>query len=151
LKNLSSLHQARATDKTVYVAGEDVHITVCLKNVGCLSQSLTTSFADLVFVWIKMDIWVETGSCDMKSAQTVARLSPLHIEETTFTIALDQSLTKTILWDQSWYGDWNRTGYPGKFYVSAVVPEPHVIYLPGFDKRIGGQMYAYSEMNIRAT
>jgi hypothetical protein len=116
-----------------------------------LSQSLTTSFADLVFVWIKMDIWVETGSGDLMRAQTIAWLSPLHIEETTFTIASGQSLTKAILWDQSWYGNWNRTGYPGKYYVSAVVPELHVIYLPGFDKGIGGQMHAYAEMNITAT
>lgn len=87
----------------------------------------------------------------MKRVQTVAWLSPFNIEKSMFTVASGQSLTKTILWDQSWCDGWNRTGYPGRYYVSAVVPEPHVIYLLGFEKRISGQMYAYTEMNITAT
>jgi hypothetical protein len=87
----------------------------------------------------------------MRMVQTLAWLSPFDIEESTFTVASGQSLTKTILWDQSWYPAWNRTGVPGRYYVSAVVPEPRVIYLLGFEKRVGGQMYVYAEMNITVT
>jgi hypothetical protein len=125
-------------DKNVYVAGEPVNITVSLKNVGCLSQSLATSIADRVFVWIKTDIWVDGGS-GMRMVQTLAWVSPFNIEDSMFTVASGQSLMKTILWDQSWYAGWNRTGFPGRYYVSAVVPESHVICALGFDRRIGGQ------------
>lgn len=127
-----------AANKAVYAIGEDVQITVTLKNMGYIPQSITSAVANPVIVW------VDGEGGDQKW------YAPYHIpiDQTTFTIASDQSLTRTFTWNQSWY---NQVRYPGQYRVRAAIPNAGIVGISDVGDSSGRQFYAYTAINITST
>jgi hypothetical protein len=126
-----------ATNKAVYAIGEDVQITVTLKNMGYIPQSITSAVASPVIVWV-----------DQESAQAWYAPYNVQIDQTTFTIASDQSLTRTFTWNQSWY---NQVRYPGQYRVRAAIPNAGIVGISDVGDSSGRQFYAYTAINITST
>jgi hypothetical protein len=125
-----------ATNKTAYAIGEDVQITVTLKNTGYIPQSITSGVASPIIVWIDED-----------TAQVWYAPYNVQINQTTFTISPDQPLTRTFVWNQSWY---NREIYPGTYYVRAAIPNADIFDISDVGTSSGRQFYARIEINITA-
>ena len=123
-----------ATNKAVYAIGEDVQITVTLKNMGCLPQSITSAFTDPVIVS------VEEGG-----AQAWFAPSSVQTNQTTFTIAPDQSLTRTFVWNGSWG---NQERHSGRYSVKAAIPSANAVSMSDVDSEEGRQFYAHIGIDI---
>lgn len=126
------------TNKTDYALGEDVRITVTLKNTGLIPQSMTSPVADPVMLWIEF----------ASAPGAYAWFSDVHKNLATFTIAPGQALTRVFIWNQTW---WDKTNYPGAYFVQAAIPEPSLDDVNTVTIGYGRQFYAYSEINITAT
>ena len=122
------------TDKAVYAIGETVQITVTLKNTGCLPQSITSAFTDPVIVS------VEEGG-----AQAWFAPSSVQTNQTTFTIAPDQSLTRTFVWNGSWG---NQERHSGRYSVKAAIPSANAVSMSDVDSEEGRQFYAHIGIDI---
>ena len=125
-----------ATSKTSYANGEDVQITVTLKNAGYIPQSITSAITSPVVVTVKRDgafVWY---------APRV-----FQINQTTFTIAPDQPLTRAFVWNQSWN---DQKSYPGEYFIIAAIPNPKIVEISDVDSVSGRQFYAFTWINITA-
>lgn len=132
-----------ATNKTLYAAGEVVQITVTLKNMGYIPQSITSGITSRargltspIIVWVEED-----------NAQAWFAPSNVQTIQTTFTITPDQSLTGAFVWGGSWY---DQKSYPGKYYVIAGIPNAQIVEISDVYAASGRQFYAYTEINITA-
>jgi hypothetical protein len=125
-----------ATNKAFYSIGEDVQITVSLKNMGYLPQSITTAFTSPIIV-----------SVEQYSAQ--AWFAPPHVEisQTTFTLAPDQSLTRTFVWNGSGQ---NQERHSGIYSVKAAISSASAVAMSDVDTEHGRQFYAHIAINITA-
>lgn len=107
------------TDKSTYELGENVQITVTLKNLGFLGQSFTSSLSDPVVVWVEI-------VHEDPTLTTLAWYSPYHPVATEFTIAPHQSLERNFTWNQTWTINlWalnGQTRMPGKYIIQAFIP-----------------------------
>ena len=125
-----------ATNKAVYSIGEDIQITVSLKNIGYLHQSITTAFTSPIIVWI------EEGG-----AQAWYAPSNVQTNQTTFTTVPDQSLTRTFVWNGSWQ---NQERHSGIYSVKAAIPSASAFAMSDVDTEHGRQFYAHIVINITA-
>lgn len=123
-----------ATNKAVYVLDENVQITVTLKNTGYLSQSVTSGVTDPVIV-----------SVEEFSAQAWWAPDDIQINQTTFTIAPNQSLTRVFIWDGYW---WNHERHAGTYTVKATIPNAQIHEISDVDSPGGRQFYAYTAIDI---
>jgi hypothetical protein len=123
-----------ATNKAVYAIGEDVQITVTLKNAGCLPQSITSAFTDPVIISVE-----EFG------AQAWFAPSSVQTNQTTFTVAPDQSLTRTFVWNGSWR---NQERHSGTYSIKAVIPSANAVSMSDVDTDEGRQFYAHIGIDI---
>jgi len=109
------------TDKSTYKLGENVQITVTLKNLGLIEHSFTSSLSDPVAVSVEM-------VHDNPTLTTQAWYSPYHPDATEFTVASHQSLERTFTWNQTWTTNlwlWNQTQtrVPGEYIIRAFIPK----------------------------
>jgi hypothetical protein len=124
-----------ATSKAVYAIGEDVEITVTLKNMGYLSRSIASAFTHPVIVWVK-----EEGG-----AQAWYAPSSVQANQTTFTLAAGQSLTRTFVWNGSYYDDLRL---PGNYSVHAAIPNANNARMSDVGTEEGRQFYAHIIIDI---
>ena len=122
------------TDKNTYRLGENVQITVTLKNDGLIAHSFKSSISDPVVIFI------ETSSL------TSIWYISFHYEITEFTISPNQPLERTFVWNQT------NVHYPEKeiepltYYIGAHIPgsssEPFIDY---------DIFWAWTSINITST
>jgi len=108
------------TDKPVYGLGENVQITVTLKNKGYVSHSFTAAIDSPVIVL------VEYVSPSNPSVMHSVWYTPYEENETTFTLSPNQLLTRTYMWNQTNTQNpaaWNTTYNAGTYYIEAFIPK----------------------------
>jgi uncharacterized repeat protein (TIGR01451 family) len=113
------------TDKSTYTLGENVTITVSLRNMGFITHSFESSVSDPVVVSIEYQ---------HQGVFSQVWYSPYSEGVTEFSIAPNQSLERNFIWNQTNTVQmmWNRTCTPGTYNIYAVIsdapgqfPDPH--------------------------
>lgn len=99
-----------STDKSTYSLGENVEITVCLKNMGFITHPFQSEASDPIIVRIRRrysydPIW----------------FSPYNLEETAFSVGPNQILQRNFLWNQTGYADYVDV-IPGEYGIIAEIP-----------------------------
>jgi hypothetical protein len=128
-----------ATNKTVYAIGEDVQITVTLKNTGYIPQTITSANPDPVVV-------------KAESSGSLVWVSPRYfqIDQASFTIAPDQPLIRSFVWNQTWY--YNQEGArSGRYYIMAIIPNANINEIGHILTGSDQQFHTYTEINITGT
>lgn len=108
------------TDKPVYTLGENVQITVTLKNKGYVSHSFTAAVDNPVLVSIE---YVNPNNPTVKYQ---VWYTPYQKSETTFTVSPNQPFTRTCTWNQTdiqGWQFWNTTYMAGTYYIEAFIPK----------------------------
>jgi len=108
------------TNKTVYSLGEDVQITVTLKNIGYVSSSFTAQVDNPILVS------VEYTYPTSPTAKYQVWYTPFQEIETTFTVSPSQPLVRTYTWNQTNTQVpqfWNTTYKAGTCYIEAFIPK----------------------------
>jgi plastocyanin domain-containing protein len=124
------------TSKISYANGEDVQITVTLKNMGYIPQSITSAITSPVVVTVKKDgafVWYAPRD--------------FQINQTTFTIAPNQPLIRVFVWNQSWN---DQKSYTGEYFIIAAIPNPKIVEISDVDTGSGRQFYTFTEINLTA-
>lgn len=106
------------TDKSSYILGESVQITVTLENHGFVPQLMTSPTANPVVVAVYA--WHNDPFPNM------VWYSPYFWNETTFSILPSQALVRTFVWNQTnfvnpWLG--NTTYKAGTYLIEASIPK----------------------------
>jgi hypothetical protein len=113
-----------STDKSVYALTEGVHITVTLTNLGYISHSFSSIVDPSIIVEVWSTHYVEGDpepDVDMQMWYTAI----VNQSQTTLTIAPGQSLTRTLVWNQTViYPESSLLVTPGTYVVDAFVPDP---------------------------
>ena len=108
------------TDKSTYELGENVQITVTLKNLGFIGQSFKSSLSDPIAVSVEI-------VHENPTLTTQAWYGPYHPDATEFTVSSHQSLERTFTWNQTWTTNlWlyqNQTRVPGTYIIRAFIPK----------------------------
>jgi hypothetical protein len=125
------------TNKAVYANGEDIQITVILKNTGYLRQSITTAFTSPIIVLVENQF----------SAQAWFAPPDVQTGQTTFTLSPDQSLIRTFVWNGSW---WNQERHPGVCTVKAAIAKANDLRMSDVGDEEGRQFYAHVAISITA-
>lgn len=123
-----------ATDKADYAIGENVQITVTLRNTGYLPQSVISAVTGPVIV-----------SVEEFSAQVWWAPADIKINQTTFTLTPNQFLVRTFVWNGS---RWSQERHPGTYTVKAMIPNAQIHAISDVDTEDGRQFYAYTTINI---
>jgi len=84
-----------STDKSTYRLGEDVNITVVLKNLGFITHSFKSRVSNPVVVD------VEYQYAENPTITSQVWYSPYHYNITEFSIKSNQSLERIFIWNQT--------------------------------------------------
>ena len=108
------------TDKSSYEIGEDVKITVSLKNIGFITHSFESALKDPVMVS------VEYQPTENPTSTIQVWYTPYHLETTQFSLAPSYSLERHFIWNQTntvnpWL--WNTSYMPGTYQLVAFIPD----------------------------
>ncbi len=118
-----------ATDRVIYELGEEVQITVSIKNLGFIDHSFTTVVGDPVVI----EILNYEGQHDPRiwSTLTPQNLGSPALRD--FTLSSHQSLERTFIWNQTWVR-WpeknvsvERPPQPGMYWIAAFIANPEEI------------------------
>ena len=106
------------TDKSTYRLGEDVKITVSLKNLGFITHSFKSRVIDAVVVGIEYQ-YTENPTLTYQ-----VWYSPFYENITEFAIKPNQSLERNFIWNQtkSINIQFGEEVEPGSYYVEAFIP-----------------------------
>ena len=110
------------TDKNTYRLGENVTITVTLKNHGLIAHSFKSSISDPVVIHI------------MTNMLTSIWYTPYHYNITEFTVFPNHPLERTFVWNQakSVNIEFGKEIEPGTYHIRAHIPssssEPFIDY-----------------------
>lgn len=133
------------TDKPVYNLGENVQITVTLKNKGYVSHSFTAAVDNPVLVSIE---YVNPSNPTVKYQ---VWYTPYQESETTFTVSPNQPLTRTCTWNQTdiqGWQFWNTTYKAGTYCIEAFIPKKE----EGFPSESEHALFlAWVYINVTAT
>jgi hypothetical protein len=124
-----------STNKTDYAVGEEVQITMSLKNTGYLPQSIASAVPNPAIILIKRV--PRAGYSNGYGGQYENKpviwcfpypLTSLELNQTMFTIAANHSLIRTFIWNQSWFESYNVTGWfvAGGYQLHAIIPQANV-------------------------
>ncbi len=97
-----------STNKSTYILGEDVKITVSLENLGFITHSFKSAFSDPVQILIMCthrNVWY----------------SPYHDKITEFTVPPHQSLEWTFIWNQTNKNYPEQEIEPGTYSIRAII------------------------------
>jgi len=103
-----------STDKSTYELGENVNITVIIRNLGFITHSFKSRVSDLVVVSIDYQ--------HISSAMIQVWYNPFHYNVTEFSVMPSQSLERSFIWNQSNIHLEEEEAEPGKYYIYAFVP-----------------------------
>ena len=98
-----------STDKSTYSLGENVEITVYLKNMGFITHSFKSEASDPIIVRI-------VGRYD-----SVVWFSSSNREKTVFSVKPNQILQRNFLWNQTGYANYIDI-VPGEYRIEAEIP-----------------------------
>lgn len=108
-----------STDKAEYALGEEVEITVTLKNEGFVSHSFVSSIDEPVMVTVRygqldgVEVWFNLFSANYSIPRN----------QTQFVLGAGQSLTRIYKWNQTNIHGWPWNGTrAGKYAILAFVP-----------------------------
>lgn len=101
---------AVATDKSSYRFGEDVKITVSLKNLGLFIHSFKSALSDPVLVSVA------------SKRHSQVWYSPYHRSITEFSIGPKESLERNFIWNQTNIHSPEKEIGPGIYYIKAFIP-----------------------------
>jgi len=104
------------TDKTTYVLGESVKITVTLKNLGFIAHSFKSGVSDPVIVS------VEYQPTENPTILSQVWYSPFHKDITEFRIAPNQSFERNFIWNQTNVYFPEKEIKPGRYHMKALIP-----------------------------
>ena len=127
-----------ATNKTVYAIGENVQITVTLRNTGYLPQSITSAISDPVVV-----------TADSFNALAWAAPWDVQISQTSYTIAPDQPLIRVFVNGTS-HGITIKRDSLENTISMPVIPNAHIDEIGDIYFGSDQQFSAYTEINITA-
>ena len=100
-----------STDKTTYSLGEDVEITVTLRNMGFITHSF------------KSEVKVIYVSIRNRSTGIHVWYSSYHLEDMVFSLEPNQILQGNFLWNQTNIHQPEEEIEPGKYRIDARIPE----------------------------
>jgi hypothetical protein len=134
------------TNKPSYTSTENIQITVTLKNVGYITQTITSGFSDPVGVWIE---WTSADYSGENPDVWDSSRPPygIHIANTTFTILPDKTLTRTFEFDQSLL----ESSYRSKPYmlrINAAIPKTDRYATSDIIETEYQLFYAYARVNV---
>ncbi|MDH5450724.1 MAG: hypothetical protein OEX77_07490 [Candidatus Bathyarchaeota archaeon] len=100
------------TDKSTYSLGEDVKVTVSLKNLGFITHSFKSRVSDPIVIGIGTDL-------------SQVWYSPFHKNTTEFSIEPGQNLERTFVWNQTIRNppDVGERVGQGVYYIEAFIPD----------------------------
>jgi len=130
-----------ATAKSNYELGENVQVTVSLKNLGFIPHSFTSSISD------PMVVSVSYVYEDNPTVTTQVWFSLIHFNKTVFTIYPQQSLERTFTWNQTNIYQPEKKIKSGTYLIEALIPSADSDILIGFDNLF----WAWAFINITAT
>ena len=128
------------TDKTNYLLGETVEITVVLENCGFITHSFTSLVSNPIIVSVRY-IHPENPTVTPQVWCT-----PFHISKTKFTLAPHQSLEKKFFWDQTNIYNPEDKIETGTYLIEALVPSAESDIIGATNL-----FYAWTIINITAT
>lgn len=133
------------TDKSTYLLGEDVTITVRLQNLGYITHSFTTCVSEPVIVSVEYQPTVNP------TVTFQVWYNPFHRNITEFTLGPNDSLERTFTWNQTntqnpW--SWNQTYMPGTYHIKAFIPKADEEIISGWDRNL---FDAYTTINVTST
>lgn len=104
------------TDESTYRLGDDVNITVCLKNLGFITHSFESRVNDPVVVGVKHQY------TENPTITSQVWYSSYHINITPFSIRPNESLERNFIWNQTNLYLPEREIKPGTYFIEAFVP-----------------------------
>lgn len=104
------------TDKSTYELGENVQITVTLKNLGFIAHSFESSLSDPV--WIS----IEYQHPENPTVTLQVWYSQFHKNTTEFSIKPKETLERNFIWNQTDIHRPEKEIKPGTYLVIARVP-----------------------------
>ena len=129
-----------STDKSTYRLGEDVRITVSLRNMGLISHSFRSASSSPVVVS------VEYQYTENPTRRYQVWYSSISRSVTEFSVRPEEILERNAIWNQTntanpW--SWNQTYMPGTYWINAFIPKDTAEPLY-FDKLFS----AWTTMNV---
>ncbi len=134
-----------ATDKSSYKLGEDVKITITLKNAGYITHSFKSAVSNPILVS------VEYQYSDNPTQTYQVWYSPFHRSMTEFSVGPNESLERTFIWNQTntanpWF--WNQTYTSGTYEIVAWIQDAKAeIEIPGAHTLF----IAYTSINVTSS
>lgn len=115
------------TDKTAYMLGESVKITVSLKNLGFITHSFKSSVSDPIVVSVE---YQPTENPTILSQVWYSQFNPSITE---FSIAPNQSLERNFIWNQTNVHLPEKEIEPGIYHIRALIPSADSNMVIGVD------------------
>jgi len=133
------------TDKSTYLLGENVIITVRLQNLGYITHSFITCVSDPVIVSVEYQPGVNP------TVTSQVWYNRFHKNITEFSLGPNDSLERIFAWNQTntqnpWV--WNQTYMPGTYHIQAFIPEADDEIISGWGRNL---FDAYTTINVTST
>jgi hypothetical protein len=131
------------TDKNTYKLGEEVKITVSLKNLGFITHSFKSRAIEPAYIFIEYQYG------ENPTHRYPVWGTPVHESLTEFSIKPNQSLERNFVWNQtkSINIEFGEEIEPGGYYIKACIPSadftmPFAVY---------NLFWAWTSINITST
>jgi len=129
------------TDKTTYAHGENVKITVSLKNLGFITHSFKSRVSDPVVISI------EYQYTEDPTVRSQVWYSPFHIDITEFSVGPNESFERNFVWNQTNVYLPEREIELGGYYIEAMIPSADSTMPIGADNLF----WSWTSINITST
>lgn len=106
-----------STNKSTYMFGETVIISVSLKNMGFITHSFKSKVTNPVVISI------ERPYGDNPTVRKQVWYSPYHPEDTEFSVEPNRSLQRDFLWNQTDIHSPEEDIESGTYYIIAFIPD----------------------------
>jgi len=128
-----------STDKSTYMLGETVMISMSLKNMGFITHSFKSKVTNPVMISI------ERLYGDNPTVRRQVWYSPYQLEETECSAEPNRVLQRNFLWNQTDIHLPERDIESGTYYIIAFIPDAQSV---GWGSRL---FYTYTMINITST
>ena len=128
-----------STDKSTYMLGETVMISVSLKNMGFITHSFKSKVTNPV------EITIERPYGDNPTVRKQVWYSPYQLKETEFSVEPNRILQRNFLWNQTDIHSPEEDIESGTYYIIALIPDAQHV---GWQSKL---FYTYTMINITST
>ena len=126
-----------STDKSTYSLGENVEITVVVRNMGFITHSFKSELSDAIFI----NCWYIAGFSQVW-------YSPYYLEDTVFSLGPNQILQRDFVWNLTNIHQPEKEIEPGRYRITASVT---IDYLSTAWEYVESPFWARTYISITST